>query len=137
MMIQIFSLQIKSISSNVIFLYIDFEQFTSSRETISKKIRQSFSAEPPQVDCQPEPKYSWTKNDAPVVETKRLSLSAKGGLYISNLESGDAGTYKLYGENSFLQSKGIQFARQLVREITLGIYGKFFFVSLLNEMKQK
>ena len=137
MMIQIFSLQIKSISSNVIFLYIDFEQFTSSRETISKKIRQSFSAEPPQVDCQPEPKYSWTKNDVPVVETKRLSLSAKGGLYISNLESGDAGTYRLYAENSFLKSKSTQFARQLVKEIALGVYGEFFFISLLNEMKQK
>ena len=86
MMIQIFSLQIKSISSNVIFL---------------------------------------------------LNLSAKGGLYISNLESGDAGTYRLYAENSFLKSKSTQFARQLVKEIALGVYGEFFFISLLNEMKQK
>ena len=86
------------------------------------------------MDCQPEPKYSWTRNDVPVVETKRLSLSAKGGLYISNLESGDAGIYKLYAENSFLKSKGTQYARQLVREITLGVFGKFFFVSLLNEI---
>ena len=79
------------------------------------------------MDCQPEPKYIWTKNDVPVVETKRLSLSAKGGLYISNLESQDAGTFKLY-----LKSKSTQFARQLVREITLGVFGKFFFVSFFE-----
>ena len=89
------------------------------------------------MDCQPEPKYIWTKNDVPVVETKRLSLSAKGGLYISNLESQDAGTFKLYAENSFLKSKSTQFARQLVREIELSVFGKFFFVFFLNEIKNK
>ena len=76
------------------------------------------------MDCQAEPKYIWTKDDAPVVETKRLSLSAKGGLYISNLESKDKGTYKLYAESSFLKSKSTQ-----LREITLRVFGKFFFVS--------
>lgn len=75
------------------------------------------------MKCEPKPKYLWTKNGIPIVETDRLSINIDGGLYISNLKSEDAGTYRLVVENTFLKNKQVEYSSQEARIIVLGVYG--------------
>lgn len=109
-------------------LYIAyFEKLFKSNtlEQIGKQENEYLIAKVPEIQCQPKrhTKFLWFKNGSPIRQSETLQVSVDGNLYLSHLQTSDQGTYKLTVENTFLSSRGKEYARQDVREFQITIQG--------------
>ena len=68
-------------------------------------------------------KYKWYKDGNLLPESNRIQIAENGDLYFSHMKSQDRGTYKLTVENTFMLSKGKQYAKQDIVEFQMTITG--------------
>ena len=71
--------------------------------------------------------YKWFKDGTLLPESNRVQIAENGDLYFSHMKSQDRGTYKLTVENTFLLSKGKQYARQDILEFQMTITGSIYY----------